>query len=174
MKTKFKKLPALIFCLLLMIFLLSDPKTASENVKNSISMCLFSLIPALFPFFVLSSLLCGMGVSRTLSRVLSKPFRHVFGVSGDGALPLLLGFLGGYPTGVRTVCTQYASGQITKHEAQRLLLFTGNTGPAFIIGAAGLGIFASVKAGFILYAFHILSALIIGIFCRAVFGKTKK
>ena len=57
-------------------------------------------------------------------------------------------------------------GSITASEGERLLGFCNNSGPAFIIGAVGSGVFGSVKIGLLLYAVHILSELAAGLFFR--------
>ena len=170
MKTKLLKMPPMLLLLLFAVFIIKSPDTAAKCVSQSLKLSASKLIPALFPFFVLSSSLRGLGIARTLSRTLNKPFRLLFGVSGSGALPLILGFTGGYPVGVKTVCDMHANGEISKTAAGRLLLFCGNTGPAFILGAAGAGLFASSRLGFVLYLAHILSAVFIGIFCRLLLG----
>lgn len=171
MKKKLFKLGPIIFCLVFAAYLIISPSHASKAVLRALSLCALRLIPSLFPFFVLSSIVRGIGLSRTLSRTLTKPFSFLFGVSGCGALPLVLGFLGGYPVGVKTVCDMALSGEISKKEAERLLLFCGNTGPAFIIGAAGAGLFGSVRLGLVLYLTHILSAVTLGLLTRVIFGK---
>lgn len=174
MNTRLKALIPLSFCIICTIFLMSSSSLARDSISTAISNCLFSLIPTLFPYFVISSLLCSLDFGTLLSHIFSKPFKLLFGVSGIGALPLFLGILGGYPTGVRTVCTLYSQGKLSKPEADRLLLFTGNTGPAFIIGVAGLGIFSSIKVGIILYAAHVLSAMILGILFCSILGNVSQ
>jgi len=173
MKTKLQKLPPLILCALFAVYLIKSPQNAAECAVQSLKMCASRLIPSLFPFFVLSSLIRGLGIARTLSRFLSRPFQFLFGVSGSGALPLILGFTGGYPVGVKTVCDMHASNELSTEDARRLLLFCGNTGPAFIIGFAGANLFASPRIGIVLYLTHIISAVIIGIFCKILFGSLK-
>ena len=62
----------------------------------------------------------------------------------------------------------------TKTEAERLLAFCNNSGPLFIIGAVGTGLYHSPKVGIMLYASHILSALTIGLLFRFYKPKGKK
>ena len=45
--------------------------------------------------------------------------------------------------------------------------FCSNSGPAFIIGAVGSGVFHSGMIGILLYAIHIISAMITGLFFRS-------
>ncbi len=54
-------------------------------------------------------------------------------------------------------------GDIGREEAENLLGFCNNSGPAFIIGAAGVGGFSSSGAGVLLYFSHAAAALMTGI-----------
>ena len=65
--------------------------------------------------------------------------------------------------GARTVAQLYRRGGISRREACRLLLFSNNCGPAFILGVAGLGCFGSLRAGVLLWGVHILAALVIAL-----------
>ena len=55
---------------------------------------------------------------------------------------------------------------ISKPEAERLLAFTNNSGPLFIVGAVAVGMFKLPGAGIYLLVCHILASLTVGI----VFG----
>ena len=54
----------------------------------------------------------------------------------------------------------------TKEEAERLLTFTNNSGPLFIIGTVGISLFGNTSIGFLLFITHLLSCLTIGIMFR--------
>ena len=45
---------------------------------------------------------------------------------------------------------------------ERALAFCNNSGPAFLVGAAGVGVFHSAGYGLLLYGVHVLSAVIVG------------
>lgn len=51
---------------------------------------------------------------------------------------------------------------ISKTESERLLSFTNNSGPLFIIGAVSVGMFNNPGIGFILLLSHILACLTVG------------
>lgn len=71
------------------------------------------------------------------------------------ASAFLLGAVGGYPVGARTVGQLRAAGLCGREEGECLLTCCNNAGPAFIFGVAGLGCFGSLRAGAALYAIHI-------------------
>ena len=59
-----------------------------------------------------------------------------------------------------------AAGAVSREEAERLLGFCNNSGPAFIVGAVGAGIFGSPSVGLALYGIHILAAVLTGLLLR--------
>jgi sporulation integral membrane protein YlbJ len=79
---------------------------------------------------------------------------------------VVLGFLGGYPVGARTALSLYEKGLCTKTEAERLLAFCNNSGPAFILGVVGAGIFSSSRVGLLLYLTHAAASLCVGVLFR--------
>lgn len=146
--------------------LLSSPKDASGAAQDGINLCLNIIIPSLFPFFVMSTLIVELGLAEYLGRAMENLMRPLFGVSGACSAAVALGFIGGYPVGAKTAISLYEKGTITKTEAERLLSFCNNSGPAFILGAVGVGIFASSKVGWILYLTHAAASLTVGLFFK--------
>ncbi|MFR5421544.1 MAG: hypothetical protein ACLTG4_06075 [Oscillospiraceae bacterium] len=88
--------------------------------------------------------------------------QRLFGIGGAGASALLLGVTGGYPLGADAVARLRRSGTLTREQAERALAFCNNSGPAFLVGAAGVGVFHSAGYGLLLYGVHVLSAVIVG------------
>jgi len=142
------------------------PKEAVAAGKDGVKLCLDVIIPSLFPFFALSSMVIELGIAEKLGKAMSPLMRLLFNVNGTCSTAFILGFIGGYPVGARTAISLYKSGQTTKTETERLLSFCNNSGPAFILGVVGAGIFTSGKVGLILCLIHALSSMIVGIFFR--------
>lgn len=145
-----------------------------DAARAALSLCAVTILPSLFPFFVLSILLSRLGIPRTLGLRLGGAAERLFGVSGAGITALPVGLLGGYPMGAACVSELLSSREIDENEAGRLLLFCNNSGPAFLIGAVGIGAFGSARAGFLLYAAHVLAALLTGLLFRRPCGGRKK
>lgn len=147
---------------------------AVAGATEGLYLCANVIAPTLLPFFVLSNLLCALGLPGYLGRWAEGPLRVLFGVGGAGASAFILGLSGGYPLGAASVAQLYRSGAISKEEGQRLLLFCNNSGPAFIMGMAGIGVFHSPSVGVLLYAVHVLAAALAGMsLCRGG-GERKK
>lgn len=136
---------------------------AVEAAAEGLQVCIRVIIPSLLPFFVLSSLLSAYGFPEFLGRRTNHLMHMLFGLSGEAAAPFFIGLTGGYPLGASAVAELYRSGKISRDDAGRMLAFCNNTGPAFILGTAGAGVFSSVRIGGLLYISHILAAVVIGV-----------
>lgn len=147
--------------------LLLRPQEAASAVRAGLALCAGTVVPSLFPFFAAISLLLQLGAAEALGRLCAPIMRPLFRMRGVCALPLLAGLLGGYPSGAKTAASLYAQGRITRQEAELLLGFCDNCGPAFLLGCVGAGVLGDPAAGLWLYAVHILSALLAGLLlCR--------
>ena len=142
------------------------PKPSMEAARSGLQLCYNVIIPSLFPFFVLSSLVVELGLADYLGRLLEGVMRPLFHVSGSCASAFALGFVGGYPVGAKTAINLYERGMCSRTEAERLLAFCNNSGPAFILGVVGAGIFASSTVGVALYFAHVLASVCIGLLFR--------
>ena len=107
-------------------FLFFFPAQSAQGARAGVELCLELLIPALFPFFVLSSLFISTGLAQACFQPLEGIIRRLFGVSGPGAAAFCLGLIGGYPTGARAVAQLREQGACSQKEAQRLSLFCNN------------------------------------------------
>ena len=162
-----KRMLALLGSGALAILLLRQAETAAQAVRDGVQLCLTSVIPALFPFFAVSSLLVALGAAEAAGRALARPFGRLFRCGGAGCAALLLGLVGGYPVGARTAAELVRRGELSPAEGARLLTFCNNAGPAFAIGVAGVSVFGSARTGAWLYLLHCAAALLTGLlFCR--------
>lgn len=142
-----------------LLVLILDGKTALAGAAEGISICLNVLIPSLFPFFLLSMLLTGAlsGQSITFLRPAAKLCRIPEGTESL----LAIGLLGGYPVGAQNVAMMHRAGQLSDGQAARMITFCNNAGPAFIFGILG-NMFSTAAAPWLLWAIHLISALITG------------
>lgn len=159
MSHKRKIVSGVLLCTAMLILIL-DAKTALTGARDGISLCLYTVVPALFPFFILSLMLS--------SRLLGKSIRPLHPVSKLCGIPigaeslLLLGLLGGYPVGAQCIFQAYENKQLDRTTAHRLLGFCSNAGPAFIFGMVS-SLFSSPYTVWFLWLIHIVSAVLVGI-----------
>lgn len=142
--------------------LLLDPAAAAEGVREGLTLALGTAVPSLFPFFLASSLLISTDCASFLGKFCAFPCRALFGLSGNAAPALLLGLVGGYPVGARTVRELYDQKLLSKTEAERALACCNNTGPGFLVGLCGVSLLGSRTAGIYLYLIHVVSAVLTG------------
>ncbi len=142
------------------------PAACRQAVFSALQTCGVSVIPGLFPFFVLTRLLTPGLKCIPWPKWVHCLMQRLFGLSGECISPLLMSFLGGYPVGVSAVVSLYQEGVFTKKEAEKAMRLCNNSGPAFFVGMIGAILPGGVHAGLALYALHIFSALLTGLFFR--------
>ena len=147
------------------------PETAAVAAGEALQLCTHTLIPSLFPFFVCSNLFVASGLANVVGSRLERPFFRLFGIRGAGVSAILLGFCSGYPSGAAVAARLYLGGQISKSEAHRLLAFTNNPSPLFVLGVIGTGVYGHAKAGYLLLSAIVLSSVFTGICMRTWGGK---
>ncbi|MCL2568565.1 MAG: sporulation protein [Oscillospiraceae bacterium] len=165
-RPKFYDTLVLFGLLLAAVALICFPEESVGAARDGLTLSFNVILPSLFPFFVLSTLMVRLGLTKYFGQALEPVMRPLFNVSGTCSSAFVLGFVGGYPVGAKTAVSLYESGQITRVEAERLLAFSNNSGPAFILGVVGVGIFASSRVGLMLYAAHALASIFVGILFR--------
>lgn len=146
--------------------LLRFPQEVSAAVTEGLSLSVSVLIPSLFPFFICVNLTSALGLTGVLARVFAPVMRQMFHVSGAGCTAVLCGAAGGYPSGAQCVAALYREGQLSRAEAEYLLLFCNNAGPAFLFGAVGTVLGIGMTGCLLLWGIHLLSALVIGLVNR--------
>ena len=160
-------------CVLVLTFIESE--TVISSMSDGMRLCTSTLIPALFPFMVLSEILVSSGAAELISRIIGGLFSKLFGIRREGAIAFLLGIVCGFPIGAKSACSLYQSKRISRPELEHLLCFCNGPSSAFIISAVGVSLFGSRELGILLYAADILSATVIGIGARVFFsGKDKE
>ena len=162
-----------LFFLSFTLGLLLFSKTNLSAVKSGLSLWANSVIPSLFPFFVATELLMHTNIVNQLGFILNKFMKPFFNVRGEGAFAFIMGIISGYPVGAK-IATNFRQNNIcTKEECERLLSFTNNSGPLFVIGTVGIMMFKSTTIGVLLFITHFLSSISVGIIFR-FWKKNKK
>lgn len=158
---RFKATAATItFSALAMVLLILDSKTALSGAADGLDLCMRVVIPSLFPFFFISTLLSSSLIGRHVPFLCA--LGRLCGIPQGAESLLLTGFLGGYPAGAQCVAQANQVGQLSDTDARRMLGFCSNAGPAFLFGMAGR-LFHRTGAVWTLWIIHILSALLIGV-----------
>lgn len=163
-----------VFAIAFIVSLILFPKIAASAALNGINLWLNVVFPSLFPFFVASQLLSKSGFINLFGSILEPIMRPVFNVPGTGSFALAMGIVSGYPIGATITSDLRKQKLITKTEAERLLTFTNNSGPLFIMGAVAVGMFNLPSAGYLLYASHVAACLTVGFIFKFYKRKREK
>lgn len=154
-----KKTVIAIFSIIGMLLLILDSKTAVNGAVDGIYLCINTLIPALFPFLILSSFLVKSIEGRRFRFM--KWVGKFCGIPAGAEYIFLIGLIGGYPIGAKMVGDAYQNGTITRKDAQHMLGFCSNAGPAFIFGVIGPQ-FGYSTTPWLIWLIHIISAILAG------------
>ncbi|NLG32410.1 MAG: sporulation integral membrane protein YlbJ [Syntrophomonadaceae bacterium] len=164
----------IIFVLLTTLFMVINPQETVNAASAGIQLWYMVVLPALLPFFIMSELLVNLGVIHLLGVMLEPIMRPLFKLPGSSSLVIAMGFTSGFPIGAVLTKKLYEQKLLTADEAERLVSFTNNSSPLFILGAVGVGMFGYAPFGYLLAASHYISNLIVGIIWGLKSGHTSK
>ncbi len=156
-----KNLLTTIFTLFL-VFLVVFSNTNLFAARNGLTLWAKNVVPSLFPFFIATELLNYTNLPYYLGKLTNKFMRPLFNVPGEGSYAFIMGIISGYPVGAKIINKFIDEGTCSKQEAERMLAFTNNSGPLFIIGTVGISLFGDSTIGIILFVTHILACLTVG------------
>lgn len=146
--------------------MLISPKLSIDACLNGVVVWARTLVPALFPFFFITKILAELGVFNKLGQLLSPITQKLYNVPGDGGYVYVMGIISGYPVSSKITSDLYSQNIISRGQACRIVSFTSTSGPLFIIGSVGIGMFASYKAGIVILISHIIGASLNGLLYR--------
>lgn len=141
----------------------------SEGIKKGLLFCTEVLVPSLYLFMALSSLLVKSGVMVTLSKPFAGVSRGIFRLPQEGFTVLLLSMMGGYPVGARCAAALYEDGRLSAEEAEATAQIAVCAGPGFLLNYVGAALLNNRRAGMILLAAETLGMLITGV----IIGRTR-
>ncbi len=162
-KRQWRTLGVLLLFAAIALLLLLFPRAVASGISRGLSICSSVLIPALFPFLVLSGVVVRSGIAGSIGNRLEPVTRILFELPGCCAMGILIAFFGGYPAGASAIGDLVRCGQLGKEDAKRMLRFCVNGGPAFLVAAVGAGLMNSTAFGWLLLSAHWGSSLLMGI-----------
>ena len=131
---------------------LAAPQAAAAGFASGTALCLQSVLPALFPFFVVCELL----TTAPPPRFLLRPLQKVLGFqSAEAARAVVLSWVGGYAVCARLAGQLYGAGRISRRDAALLQVLGCCSGPGFVVGCVGGLLLDNVRLGVLLYAAQI-------------------
>lgn len=148
---------------ILTVIILLYPSKCLIFALNGLNLWFQKMIPALFPFMVLSGIMIRMNLTDTFVKLLSVFLKPLFRVRSSCIYVIFMGFLCGFPMGANVSATLYERKQLSKREAEFLLAFCNNIGPVYFVSfalpVAGLSAHPALLIG--MYGLPVLYGLIL-------------
>ena len=118
----------------LFLYLLLFPQNGLYACTHALVLWSGSVVPALFPVMILSRLL----ISTNILYFILKPVAFLCGrflhLSFYGTYALLLGYVCGYPMGIKTIADLEDERLLSQEEGRFLATFINNVSPGFLSG----------------------------------------
>lgn len=150
----------IITFIIFLIFIYQDE--CKNGVINGILISGNIIIPSLFPFTVCVLMLIKCSINRYIEKTEKFIFK-ITGLNSSEFLVFILSFIGGYPIGAKLINETIKENNTTPLRANKILMYSINGGPAFIILAVGNGILNSKSIGTVLLISHIISSLLVSL-----------
>ncbi len=159
---KFLELPLfiLLFSFLVVLCVFSR---FSNAVMNGINLWFACVLPALFPYLFITTIISSLSITRKIFYKLTPVTRSLFNVSGSVGYAFMLSLISGYPMGAKTVSDLKLAGDIGENESVRASALCSTSSPVFLISTVGGIMFNNKAFGFCVFLVHILSAFLTGI-----------
>ncbi|MGN1410875.1 MAG: hypothetical protein ACI4XJ_11965 [Eubacteriales bacterium] len=162
MKNKIlSSLSALVFAVLLFLLLFFED-SASEAAKNALLISVNNVIPPLFAYMVISSVIIELDLLEPIYRHI--PTDRMFRLPRCTSPVILTGLVCGFPVGAAGTKSLYDSGKISLREASLLVALSSCASPAFLIGSVGRW-WGDVRFGAVLYLVSIVTIIVFGAVC---------
>lgn len=168
-KLKNDNLTKLLLSALILFFILNmiiSPAKFIAQGLNGISAWAFNVLPSVLPFMFFTKALSLLGQIEKLTHPFQRVTKALFNTPPISFYTFFMAILSGYPVGSKMIADLYMQGKITKNEAFRMSAFCSTSGPMFIIGAVGVGMFKSSIISYILFLSHVFSAFLNGLIYR--------
>lgn len=143
-----------------------QPQLAYEGAAFGLQTWWNIVLPSLLPFFIASELLMNFGFVHFLGVLLEPIMRPLFNVPGAGSLVMAIGYTSGYPVGALVTARLRQQRLCTRIEAERLMAFTSNSSPLFMLVAVAVGMFHNPSLGPVIAGGHYLANLTLGLVMR--------
>ncbi len=119
--------------LLLIVEILLFPQEAMLYASKGLTLWFDNMIPALFPFMVLSGLIIRLELAPYIVSLFHPLMHKIFRTNHYCEYAILMGFLCGYPMGALIIHDLLKEEKITLEQGNYLLSFCNNIGPVFFV-----------------------------------------
>lgn len=143
------------------------PGEVSAAVHDSVLRCLNVLIPSLFAFMAISSMIVSCGAAELISLPFRPISRYIFNMPDKLFTVMLISMFAGYPVGIKMLSEMLERGETDRNTAQRAAVFCYCGGPSFYSSAVGMAVFGDRRVGTLIFLSVLIPDLILSIImCR--------
>lgn len=151
-----KKILVTCVCLCFVGLAFFDVAGFVDAGRRGLSLFSMNVLPVLFPFFFVTSLMVESGVFSQGRQLNKSPGRI-------GITVWFLSILSGFPTSARMLGELYKNGRITRASAMRISTFTSTPSPIFVVATVGTILYGSTALGVVIFMSIIFGALANGL-----------
>lgn len=126
-----KKISLTLIIIVLIFEILMFPKEAMSYAATGLTLWFDNMIPALFPFMVISGLIIRLDLVQHILVFVHPILYKIFRTNPYCEYACVMGFLCGYPMGAVIVRDLLSEEKINHKQADFLLSFCNNIGPVF-------------------------------------------
>ena len=166
MKNKILNFLVVISCITIFVELILYKSLVITTVSYALELWINTILPSLFPFFVISDILIKYNVTNYIPKIFKNFFCKLFKVSEYSIGIFFLSMLSGFPSNARNTRKYYEEGYISLDEANHILSFTHFSNPIFILSTVAVFFFHHEEYGIIILISHYISNIVIGIISR--------
>ena len=166
MREKIFNICIIIISLFVLSQLLIKKAIIYSSILYALNIWVNNLIPALFPFFIISDILINYNINDYIPKIIKNGCKSLFNINDNMLTILILSMISGFPSNARNTRIMYDKELISLAEANHILLFSHFSNPVFIITTVAIFFFNNQKVGIILLITHYLSNFILGICFR--------
>ena len=169
MKNKLLNGFIIILSIISLIELILNRMVVFNSISYSLKLWVSSIIPSIFPFFVISDILISYNITDYIPNFIKHIFSTLFKVNDNIITLFFLSILSGFPSSSRNARTMYDKCLITADEASHFLVFSHFANPLFILVTVGVFFLHDEKLGIIVLIAHYIPNIILGIIFRNTF-----
>lgn len=160
-KNRSAQIAGLFFVFAAAAAVIINSKKSCDGIYEGLCFCMEGLVPSVFPFMIIASFSVKSGVSGFLGKILDRPARVLFRISGQSLSAVLIGMLGGYPVAAKGLATLYKEGLISENEAELTSRAAVCAGSGFVVSFVGARLLGSAEIGAAIIWAQIISVLIL-------------
>lgn len=138
----------------LFLFFISAPSVIFDAAQNAVYLWAHTVVPSMLPFFILNALLNRIGGIELIGRILRRPVEKLWKLPGEAAFILASGYSTGVPVSASLIAELRKKEILSRDEGNRLLAFSANVSPAFLLSAVSVSMLGNEAAGPVLAMIH--------------------